>query len=685
MRALRASVLALVASAILVLGGASTASATDPVDLTDARVVDRVDALSAGEERALDERLRQLRADAGIDLWVVYVDEFTNPSDPETWANDVAELADLDDDQYVLAVATEASMFYLSGSTTGPVDGGTLGRIETETIRPELSRGDFGAAAFAAAGALAGAATGEPQPGEPQPDDSQPGDADSDSSPVLTIVLLVAAALAVAAVVIVVVRRRRQTGGATTPAVPTAELARRSAAALVAADDALKTSDQELGFAAAQFGDAATAEFRSTLAQAKNDLDEAFSLQQQLDDEHPDTDAQVRAIHERIIELCAHADAELDARADEFDALRALEQQAPEAAQRIRIAHAEAATALDQATTTLRALQSTYAPTELHTVDDNPDQAARRLSFASEQLDTADRALSGGDRAAAALALSAAEAAIAQARQLETAVSTLADGLGTAERDAAQVMTDLEHDIAASAGIPDPDGRLATVVSATRQQIDAARAQLTGTARRPQAALSALLGANSAIDTALAGARDTAERAARARRELDQRLQQARAQVSAAEDYISSRRGGVGAQPRTRAAEARVSLQRAERLVDTDPERAVAEANRATQLSTQAIDAARAEVSGFSQGSPTSDTSGMMGAMLGGIVINSLLGGGSSRGRSSAFGNGFGGASSRSRRGGGSFGGSFGGGSSRSRRGGGSFGGGRSRSGGGRF
>ena len=667
--------LSIATSLVLVLGGSAAAWATDPVDLGEGRVVDEVGVLSAGETRSLEERLAGLSGEAGIDLWVVYVDAFTSPSDAEAWATAVADRGGLGTNQYVLAVATEQRNFYLSGDTNGPIDGDTLGRIETQNIAPELQAGDWGGAAFAAAGALSEAATGSG------------GDAatgDSSGVPVLTLVLGVVAVGAVIAVVVVFVRRRGRAGGGSNPKAaprePIADLARRSAAALVAADDAIRTSEQELGFATAQFGDDAAAAFSQTIAQARRDLDEAFSLQQRLDDDTPDTDDEVRAIHTRILELCAHADAELDARTEEFDGLRALEQNAPEALVRIQQERAAAAAGLTDAASALNELTSAYAPEELSTIDDNPEQAGSRLAYADEQLAAAQAAIAGGDGSTAAVSLRAAEGAISQAAQLEASVAKVAADLAGAERDAATLIADLEQDIAAAAGVPDPDRSLAGVVAATRAQIDAARAQLAGTQRRPQSALSGLLGANSAIDAALSGARDAAQRTSRARQLLDQQLQQARAQVSAAEDYISARRGAVGATARTRAAEARASLDRAEATAEIDPERALADAGRAAQLSGLAIDAARTDVGGFASGSSGSNSNGMMGAMIGGMVLNSLLGGGSAGRRSSGFGgSGFGGGFGGASRGGG-----FGGGS-RGRSGGGSFGGGRSRRGGGRF
>lgn len=674
MRVLRAVTLSIVASLMFVVGGSAAAWATDPVDLGSGRVVDQADALSSGEERAVTERLTALSSEAGVDLWVVYVDAFTSPSDAEGWANAVAERGGLGTTQYVLAIATEQRNFYLSGDTNGPVDSDTLGTIETRDILPELRAEDWGGAAFAAAGGLAAAVGGSG------------GASDGSGISGLTIVLGILAVGAVIAVIVVFVRRRR--GGAGPASVrgaaaePIEQLARRSASALVAADDAIRTSEQELGFATAQFGDDAAAAFAETLAQARRDLDEAFSLQQRLDDDQPDAEADVRAIHTRILELCAHADSELDARADEFDRLRDLEQNAPEALVRIQQDRVSAGDGLTAAITSLERLRSAYAPEELATIGDNHDQARSRLAYADEQLAAAQRSIAAGDGASAAVSLRAAEGAVAQAAQLEASVEKVAADLATAERDAAALITELEQDVAAAVGVPDPDGALAAVASATRQQIDAARAQLTGEHRRPQAALSALLGANSAIDAALAGARDAAQRAARARQTLEQQLQQARAQVSAAEDYIGTRRGAVGATARTRIAEARASLDRAEATAQIEPERALADASRATQLSGLAIDAARTDVGGFASASPGSNSSGMMGAMIGGMVLNSLLGGGSSGRRSSGFGgSGFGGGL-------GGFGGSRGGfgGGSRGRSGGGGFGGGgRSRRGGGRF
>ncbi len=255
---------------------------------------------------------------------------------------------------------------------------------------------------------------------------------------------------------------------------------------------------------------------------------------------------------------------------------------------------------------------------------------------------------------------------------LQDAVGRLGANLAQAETDAAALIADLETDIAAASALPDPDGRIAPVIAATRAQVHAARALITGTAKRPLFARDELDRANAQIDALLAGVRDAQQQAARAAQQLGGLLAQAQGEISAAEDFIGSRRGAVGAEARTRLAEAGASLVQARQLQQSDPAQALAAAQRAHDLATQALRAAQNDVGVFQGGmfggtAPAARGNGsgdMMGAILGGIVINSLLGGGGRRG-------GFGGSSGS--RGGSISPGGFGGAGSRSRRGGGRF------------
>ncbi len=73
------------------------------------------------------------------------------------------------------------------------------------------------------------------------------------------------------------------------------ELRRKSGSLLIEADDAIKSSEQELGFAQAQYGDSAVGNFTKALQEAKGHMTESFKLQQQLDDHIPDTEEQQRS------------------------------------------------------------------------------------------------------------------------------------------------------------------------------------------------------------------------------------------------------------------------------------------------------------------------------------------------------------------------------------------------------
>ncbi|WP_282837009.1 TPM domain-containing protein [Microbacterium flavum] len=672
-------VLAFLTAAALVFGGAAVASATDPISLAGSRVLDQSDVLTNAQEADVESSLLSLSSTSAVDLWVAYVPTFTNPTDPADWANEAAKRNGLGPNQYLLAISTDGRQYYLSGDSSGPVSGDQLGAIEQQRIQPALQNGDWAGAAVAAADGLADAVSG-----------GSGGIGSGSSSSGLWGVLLVFVVIALVGLVIFIVIRSRRRSRTAAPGgsgagqlsgpdagpvdplagVSTEELAQRAASALVATDDAVRTSGQELEFARAQFGDASATEFQAALTSAQNDLDTAFALKQQLDDATPDAEADTRAWNAQIIDLCAHANAELDEKARAFDELRQLERNAPEALARVQSERGAVAKTQDAAAAALTALEAVYAPEALVTVADNPAQAAERLQFADEHLAAAQRDIGAGDGAAAAVEIRGAEAAVAQADLLLKSISKLGGDLAQGEKDAAALVADIEHDLVGAATLPDPDGRLASVVDGTRQQLDAAKALLAGPGKRPLAALEGLSRTNDQIDTLLAGVRDAQARAQRQGSQLTLALTQAQGQVSAAEDYITSRRGAIGAEARTRLAEAGAALVQARQLQQGDPGQALQYARRAGDLAAQAIQFAQNDVGAFSGGGGGGGGGGnMMGAVLGGILINSLLGGGGG-GR----GGGFGGMGGGGRGGGGGMSpGSFGGGGTRSRRGGGRF------------
>ncbi|RFA14116.1 hypothetical protein B7R22_10925 [Subtercola boreus] len=732
-----------------VFGVPASASATEPVDLGGNRVIDSAGVLSATDVTAITDAAEKLYADSGIDLFVAYVSTFENPTSAEDWANQTASANNLGPTDYVLAVAVDGRAYYLSGDSSGPVSGSQLSTIESSQVEPQLKNGNWAGAAEAAAVGLGDAAaggTGGSGSGGSGSSSSSPGVSGGTIGAIVIVLVLI---LVIVGGIIVIVfvrasRRNRLAAGGSAPtdghaasggppdplvAMPILELQREAGSMLVQTDDAVQTSTDELGFAVAQYGDEAAAPFQKALGEATAGLNQAFQLKQRLDDAEPDSDAEIRQWNAEIVRLCTEANRVLDEQAADFDELRELEKNIPAGVAAGRAASAEVESRVQAAASAIVALGASYNPSAFSTVVDNPAQATERLTFARSALDEAETE-QAADTSEAAVGVRAAEEAVDQAILLLDAVDRVTTDLASARGQLDSQLTNLQQDVAdahAVAAAGDPQGAIAAAAERTTTVIAEVQAQLAGPID-PAAVAQRLELANRDIDGVLGAVRSQQATEQRAASTFAQTLQSARSRVSAANDYITARRGGVGAEARTRLAEATRLVARAEELSTTDTVGALAAAQRADGLAAQAIESAQRDVGEFAtgygdgSGAPagaggglfgagsggSGGGNGMLGAMLGGIVINSVLGGG--RGGGGLFGGGggrrddddddgfgglFGGGSgggggffggggsssssggSRSRSGGGSFGGrsagSFGGGGTRSRRGGGRF------------
>ena len=690
-----------VVSAGLIGAGLSAplpARADDPVTFEESHIVDTVGAVGDREPEVL-AALDELFAETQVDLYVAYVSSFDGVDDTSTWADQAAVENGFGDNDVLLAVATEDRQYQLSVANDFVLDSAQLAEVQNTAIEPSLRENDWAGAAINGATALQQSIDGEPL-SDPV---ITPGEADTGSGGLpgwVGLLLPLVVLGAVVAIVIALLRRRRgKTPAAPTktgaPEVPTAELKREASSALIETDDAIKTSGQEVGFAVAQFGVAAAEPFQAAVSTAAGKLSEAFTLQQRLDDAEPDTEEQVRAWYRQIIALCGEANHALDEQAEDFDQLRQLEANAPAAAAELETELAAIDARLDEAEAGVDALAGRYSAAALDTVADNPDQAAERLTFATNALAEARSRLTAGEPGAAAVGIRAAEEAIDQAKLLVDAVGRLAADLRQAEAGIPAFLADLDTDLVTARALP-AGGSTAVpgAIAQTEQTLTEVRSRLASPPINPIELVQMLEATNTTMDATLQGARDAQLQAQRLHQALGQSMQAARSQVSAADDFITARRGAVGAEARTRLAEAARLTAQAESLVVTDPAAALAVSQRAGSLAAEATAMARRDVDGFSSdddddfsdffgGGGTSrrgGSNGSMGAVLGGILIGQILGGGGGGGGmfGGGGGGGFGGMGGGGRRSsGGGFGGggfrpgSFGGGGTRGRRGGG--------------
>ncbi|WKK73351.1 TPM domain-containing protein [Rathayibacter oskolensis] len=582
-------------------------------------------------------------------------------------------------DDVLLAVAVEQRQYQVSVAQGFALDDAQVASLQTDDIEPRLVESDWAGAAVAAAEGI-GDRLDAPTAGETL------------GSGLLLTLGILAALVVVGLVVWLLVRRSRRRKAAEAVEASIDELATRAGSALVHADDAVRTSEQEVGFAEAQFGSDATGPFREALVTAKGMLGEAFSLQQRLDDAEPETEQERRDGYARILQLCTGIDEVLDEKAEAFEQLRALEKNAPEVAARLSARVAAVAERVAPTRRTLADLAARYAPSAIDDVVDDADQAEDRLRFARDGAASALESISSGDTGRAAVLLRAGQQAAEQASGLLDTVAARSTDLGEAEASLAARIAEIRADVTQGrtlvASSSDQESaalvqNVAAAVASTESQLDGIERDAAISPRDPLGLLERLAAADATIDTAVGGYRDAQAQQQRERAALTAELTAARSRVSAAEDFIASRRGAVGSEARTRVAEAARSAEYAAQIAATDPREALASAQRASSLAQQALDRARSDASAYSApnavGSPFGGST--TGAFLGGILVESLLGGGGGR-RSGYRSGGFGG--------GGFSGGFGGGGSSRRSGGGGGFGGGRSggggrRGGGGRF
>jgi hypothetical protein len=211
--------------------------AEDPVDFGQSPIVDTVGALS-GSTAEVEAAIDRAADASGRQLFVAYVDEFTNPEAADAWANDTAIGNNMGAEDYLLAVAVDGRAYYLSADANASLSDAELARISQDVIEPKLRDGDWAGAAIAAADAIGGGSAGGGGGGGWG-----------------WVIFLVVAAVVVAIIAIVLARRRRKSKAEAGPAGPPQptidELRRQAGSALVQADDAVKTSDDELGFAVA--------------------------------------------------------------------------------------------------------------------------------------------------------------------------------------------------------------------------------------------------------------------------------------------------------------------------------------------------------------------------------------------------------------------------------------------------
>ncbi|KGM08943.1 methanol dehydrogenase, partial [Cellulomonas bogoriensis 69B4 = DSM 16987] len=427
-----AAVVRVAVAVVALLGFAAVLAlpaAAEPSLVVREEITDRAGVLT-GREAEVQDALDQLSDQTPLQLFVVFVDDFAG-SAPEDWADTTAIDSGLGVDDLLLAVAVEDRMYYLSADPDVAVYD-RLGTV-TAAVESQLRAEDWAGAAITGAQTLIEVATGATQPGVDVTDPQDPAGAPARGGGGGLLVLLVVGVVVIGGVLAARSLSRKPSGGQAAGAAqgePTPVLRQRAGSALVAVDDVLRSADQELGFAQAQFGADVTAEFEQTLVWAREQVTEAFHLNQELEDSTPEP--QVREHSSRILQVCEQVTGRLQEQTARFDELRDLQARAPEALDQLQ----ERARSLDgrveQARVVLEQLQRRYPAGSLASVGQNPDQVRALLEEVHAGVGQGREALGREDRGTAVAYARAAESALDQCTTLLDAVDRAGPALAEA-------------------------------------------------------------------------------------------------------------------------------------------------------------------------------------------------------------------------------------------------------------
>lgn len=328
--------------------------------------------------------------------------------------------------------------------------------------------------------------------------------------------------------------------------------AKRAGSALIAVDERIRVTADELGFAEAELGSEATKGLSDTLVAVRTLLGDAFRLNRLNHDAMPGSAAEVRARDVRIVQLCAQAENVLDEQTSALADRLTQARQAPEIIAGVRADAARLRLRIPQARDIIEQLAARYAPEALAQVEANPAEAEQLLGFAEHSVGVAERRREASQREQANLALEASTESVRRAATLIDAVETFEVEALHAESKLAALVEQSSRDLAAARESP----HFRTVANATAE-LQAALASLppAGVNTDPIAHVNRLHAAHEALDAAIAAARERATPPIPPREHVHRALDDADRQLAVARDVIAGHPGWVGPEALARLAQ----------------------------------------------------------------------------------------------------------------------------------
>lgn len=627
-RTRRFSIVALLSTFLIALG--APAFATSPVT-TSGIVTDPGGWLSDSDRSAIETAARTART-KGITIDVVVVPDFSRQK-PDAWCKASATASSSKDSDILYAIAyNERSDVFCSKKA--PVSQTVLDNAQrqaeaTLTSNP-LTASD---AAIGAQTFINSVVSGYQSPSSTGSSSSRSSSSRTSSSGTGTmlIMLIIVGGGVIALLVHNNSRRSRGAGTAQTPAqaanmpgMSVAETVTLANQQLLSADEQVRSAADELDFARAQFGIAATDEFARTLEAAKAAVARGFERQKQMED--ATSDAEKRTTASAIMRDLGENMNPLGTIQATFEQRRSEQATLPsritEASERL----VEQRGDLDRATAELAAIAGIYPAQMLTSLQDNPEQAHALLETAASAIEAAKQAVDT-DRALAESTLDTAHRALMMAKHQTDAIFSAKSDLDAIRDRLGAAIGSISADLADVTSLRAEPTVFDPLVADARAAIAEGQAALMNNGD-PLAALEHLRTSEANIDAALAPLRSQRENAEKARANAQAQISLAETAFERAERYVQGRRGAIDLSVRSTLHDSEQSLKAARAAISSDPAKASALASDARAkadrvLATPLPNAADSWNAGYS-GRPTSPGSSI-GSSLGEALLWSIL------------------------------------------------------------
>ena len=627
-RTRRFSIAALLSTFLIALG--APAFATSPVT-TSGIVTDPGGWLSDSDRSDIETAARTART-KGITIDVVVVPDFSGQK-PDAWCKASATASSSKDSDILYAIAyNERSDVFCSKKA--PVSQTVLDNAQrqaeaTLTSNP-LTASDtaIGAQTFinsVVSGYQSPSSTGSSSSRSSSSRTSSPG------SGSMLVMLIIVGGGVIALLAHNNSRRSRGAGTAQTPAqaanMPGMSVAETVALAnrqLLSADEQVRSAADELDFARAQFGIAATDEFARTLEAARAAVARGFERQKQMED--ATGDAEKRSMASAIMRDLGENMNPLSAVQAAFEQRRSEQATLPsritEASERL----VEQRGDLERATAELAAIAGIYPAQMLTSLQDNPKQAHALLETAASAIEAAKQAVDT-DRALAESTLDTAHRALMMAKHQTDAIFSAKSDLDAIRDRLGAAIGSISADLADVTSLRAEPTVFDPLVADARAAIAKGQSALMNNGD-PLAALEHLRTSEANIDAALAPLRSQRENAEKARANAQAQISLAETAFERAERYVQGRRGAIDLSVRSTLHDSEQSLKAARAAISSDPAKASALASDArakadSVLATPLPSAADSWNAGYS-GRPTSPGSSI-GSSLGEALLWSIL------------------------------------------------------------